>query len=188
MPPPNSPQGGGTSLRTRIVESVPEVLFAIAADSTWVYLNPAWTRLTGFTIQESLGRSYLDFVWHEDREGSQERFALVHAGTASSYRNDVRVRTCDGGFRWVTVHVSVERDSTGRVTGTCGSMVDITDRKLKEALAHGEQSILESIVGGVPLAMVLDQICRLCEEILDSSRCSILQLEPDGVHASLAAA
>jgi len=188
MPPLNSPQGGGTSLRTRIVESVPEVLFAIAADSTWVYLNPAWTRLTGFAIQDSLGRSYLDFIWHDDREGSQGRFALVLAGTASSYRNDVRVRRHDGGFRWVTVHVSVERDSTGRVTGTCGSMVDITDRKLIEALAHGEQSVLESIVGGAPLETVLDQICRLCQEVLDNSRCSILRLEPDGVHARLAAA
>jgi two-component system cell cycle sensor histidine kinase PleC len=188
MPPPCSTQGGGTSLRTRIVDSVPEVLFAIADDGTLVYLNPAWTRLTGFAVQDSVGRSYLDFLWREDREASRERFALVLAGDTPDYRHDVRIGRRDGGFRWVTVHVTIERNSGGQVSGTCGSMVDITDRKLMETLAHGEHSVLEAIVGGVPLESVLDRICRLCEEILDHSRCSILQLDPDGVHARIAAA
>ena len=79
---------------------------------------------------------------HHEHEGGTQPLVWVteDAGARVVYDalgHDVRIGRRDGGFRWVTVHVTVERHSGGQVSGTCGSMVDITDRKLMETLAHG---------------------------------------------------
>src|SRR5208283_2101881 len=47
-----------------------------------------------------------------------------------------------------------------------------------EALLAGENRLLEMIAKGESLASILDGICRLVEEISQSSLCSILLLDP----------
>ena len=45
-----------------------QVIFQTDARGRWTLLNPAWTDLTGLSVEETLGRSFLDFVHPEDRQ------------------------------------------------------------------------------------------------------------------------
>lgn len=49
---------------------MPEVVFATDAQGRWTYLNPAWTRMTGFPVEDCIGRPYHEFVDPEERQSS----------------------------------------------------------------------------------------------------------------------
>ena len=50
------------------MDNVKQVIFQTDARGRWTLLNPAWTDLTGLSVEETLGRSFLDFVHPEDRQ------------------------------------------------------------------------------------------------------------------------
>ena len=51
-----------------LVDNLREVIFQMDAGGRWTFLNPAWTEITGFPVEESIGNSFLDYVHPEDRE------------------------------------------------------------------------------------------------------------------------
>src|SRR4051794_36136380 len=65
------------------VEQVSEVIFQVDSEGRWTFLNPAWDRITGYTVEETLGRSFLDMVEDDDRECSANVFAAALRGEAS---------------------------------------------------------------------------------------------------------
>ena len=51
------PDGTPNERRFRqVIDTLQEVVFQTDLDRTWVFLNPAWTELTGFPVEECLGR------------------------------------------------------------------------------------------------------------------------------------
>jgi PAS domain S-box-containing protein len=180
--------GNAVGLRhCKIIESVHEVVFTTDAHNRWTYLNPAWAQLTGFTVEESLGRGVMDFVWCDDHDYGEAQLAQIFTGVRTDSRPEVRYRTRSGDYRWMEVNASVESGPGGDRSGTYGTLTDITDRKRSETLSRGEQSVLEAIVTGVSFKTVLDRICFLAETVMVGSRCSILLLDPDGLHLRFAA-
>ncbi|MBL7492434.1 PAS domain-containing protein, partial [Frankia sp. AgW1.1] len=59
-----------------------EVVFRTDAEGRWTYLNPAWTRLTGFDIDASLGNRFIDYVHPEELEHTIALFMAVVVGRA----------------------------------------------------------------------------------------------------------
>ena len=55
---------------------------------------------------------------------------------------------------------------------------NIEDRKQAETLLGGENRILEMLATGRPLSDILDALCRLIEDIVSESLCSILLVDP----------
>lgn len=86
----------------------PEDFFAQAADMLCVAgvdgyfkaLNPAWTRVLGWSQEELLARPYIDFVHPDDREATVAEAAKVARGNPSvHFRN--RYRCVNGSYRWL---------------------------------------------------------------------------------------
>ncbi|WP_162924400.1 bifunctional diguanylate cyclase/phosphodiesterase [Rubrobacter indicoceani] len=46
----------------RVVETIEEVIFRTDGRGRWSFLNPAWTKLTGYSPEESIGRKAADFL------------------------------------------------------------------------------------------------------------------------------
>ncbi|MDB5050026.1 MAG: hypothetical protein JWO30_3097 [Fibrobacteres bacterium] len=53
---------------------------------------------------------------------------------------------------------------------------------MHESLLNGQVHLLEMLVLGEPLEQILDSCLRLCEANSDEMLCSILILDPDGIH------
>jgi len=51
-----------------VVTNLKEVVFQTDATGLWTFLNPAWNEITGFTIEESVGTPFLNYVHADDRE------------------------------------------------------------------------------------------------------------------------
>lgn len=120
-----------------VVESIREIVFQADAEGRWTFLNPAWSEITGFAIEECLGRPYLRFVHPDDRRGSESEFQALMSGRRSVARSEVRYLTRNDGSRWFEVNVRITEDESGRVIGCAGTLRDITQqREAEQKMRH----------------------------------------------------
>ncbi len=118
------------------LDRIQDVIFQINIDGEWTFLNQSWTTLTGFSIAETLGKSWKDFIHPED--------VLVHqnlslAMAAGQFDNQYQIRylTKSGELRWVEVHCQPLLNPDGHFEGVAGTIHDITKRKTVETqLVH----------------------------------------------------
>jgi PAS domain S-box-containing protein len=111
-----------------IVEELKEIVFRTDAEGRWTFLNPAWEEVTGFSVAESLGTVFLNYVYPDDRAVHLERYRPLLERTQDACRHEIRYLRKNGGFRWVEVHTRLILDA-GEMVGTSGIIRDITDRR-----------------------------------------------------------
>lgn len=128
-----------------IITNVQEVIFQTDMDGLWTFLNPAWTDITGFSAEESIGQNFADYVYAADRASSQELFALLVRGEKERCRHEVRYRNKKDGYRWVEVWAGARLED-GRAVGTSGTLRDITERKKMETELNRHRDQLEDLV------------------------------------------
>lgn len=115
-----------------VFNNVKEVVFQTNADGLWTLLNPAWQEMTGFSVEESLGTNFLDYVYPEDRQRNMELFLPLIQREKEYCRHVIRYCTRDGGFCWVEVFARLTLDENNTVVGTSGTLMDVTERKRAE--------------------------------------------------------
>lgn len=125
-----------------VVENVKEVIFQTDAQGIWTYLNPAWTEVTGFPLEASLGKPFLDYVHPDDRQRNAELFAPLIERKKDYCRHEIRYLHCDGGFRWIAVFARLTLDENGDIVGTSGTLTDVTERRQAEASLRASESAL----------------------------------------------
>lgn len=112
-----------------VVENVNEIIFQTDAEGHWLFLNKSWERVTGFTQEESLGQLFVDFVHPDDRALNWKKFEPLINREKVYCRHEIRYLTKDGGFKWVEVFARLGLNEKNEITGTYGSLKDITEQK-----------------------------------------------------------
>lgn len=118
-------------LNTRIesiVNSVQEIIFQTDLIGNWTYLNSSWEAITGYSVDEALGTSFLSNIHPEDRELSAGYVMEVMKGSSTNNRYTARYITKTGEIRWAEAYVNVDKDADGEITGFSGTLNDITER------------------------------------------------------------
>jgi diguanylate cyclase (GGDEF)-like protein/PAS domain S-box-containing protein len=160
---PNEPANAGHSkdvLSRLMFQALEGLEFGIvifdaeAAGHPVVYVNPAFQRITGFQVEDSLGRScrLLD-----QNDGDKPTLAtLRHALSACQpCRIELARMREDGSQGWIQFSLSPIRSEQGATTHLIGLVQDIS--AAKQTLAHLEQSesrlrtIMVSVEEGVQL-------------------------------------
>jgi len=112
-----------------VVNNVKEVVFQTDAQGLWTFLNPAWTEVTGFPVNTSLGTLFLNYVHPDDRQKNQELFTPLVERKKDYCRHEVRYLHKNGSFRWIEVFARLTLDDNNNIIGTSGTLTDITERK-----------------------------------------------------------
>ena len=115
-----------------LLEHVELFVTEVSRDGVVTYVNPFYSRVTDWTADQVIGRSFTDLVPEEDRLRLQ---GILDAGsvTVLAEPTDVTFLTRDGRRRevvWASVPL---RDSAGQLTGVLSVGSDLTDRKQAEA-------------------------------------------------------
>jgi PAS domain S-box-containing protein len=111
-----------------VVENVKEVIFQTDNNGLWTYLNKSWEEITGFTVEESLGQLFLNYVHPDDRERNQKLFEPLIQRKKEYCRHTVRYLTKGGGFRFIEVYARLTLDKNNNIIGTSGTLYDVTER------------------------------------------------------------
>jgi PAS domain S-box-containing protein len=114
-----------------VVENIKEVIFQMDEQGRFLFLNPAWTSITGFKVKDTLETPLANYIHPEDRERHWEVFQQTIERKQSHFRDEARYLACDGTYRWVEVYAQPTFE--GDTFGASGTIRDITDRRRAEA-------------------------------------------------------
>lgn len=112
-----------------VVDNTREIIFQTDAQGRWTFLNPAWSEILGYTVKESMGRHYLDFVMPADKAESGEKFRALLSREVAYVRHELRFTSKEKNTCWFEVNA---RLLSGPGEGAIGILTDITERKTNE--------------------------------------------------------
>jgi two-component system sensor histidine kinase/response regulator len=127
-----------------IIENANEIIYRTDERGAFTFLNPAVRRLTGYTEEELLGRSYLEFIDPDYRDAAEHFYEhQFRTRTASTYFEFPMI-TKSGMRVWLGQNVlTVEED--GRIVGFEAIARDITKRRdFEEELSRARDAALQS--------------------------------------------
>jgi PAS domain S-box-containing protein len=114
-------------------------------DNPLIYCNPAFEKITGYTLDEVLGRN-ARFLQDDDR--AQEGLKEVRAAIQAGHECHVVVRNYrkDGTRFWNELTIAPVRDTNGQIVHFVGIQNDITERKQAEEALRRERDFAESLI------------------------------------------
>lgn len=114
-----------------VLNSLTEIVIRTDATGRMVFLNEAWTRLTGRSVEQSVGLRLADLIHPGDAVAESLRTEQACAGLEVA-RYALRVYDSRHELRWMSVLKRTERSGDGHVIGTLATLVDVTDQHLWE--------------------------------------------------------
>lgn len=113
-------------------------------DGRVTYVNPAFCHMVGWSAEELVGRVPPMPYWvPELLEDTLRMHHKVLAGNAPRDGFEIQFRRRNGETFWALVYEAPLIDAQGHQTGWMASVVDITERKSAEELAHQQQEKLQ---------------------------------------------
>jgi len=149
----------------------------------YIEVNEGYCLLYGFKREEMIGRTSIEMgIWQNPKDRERVTRDLLETGGVRNL--ELHLRTRSGAVKTIILN-----GETIKVDGKlCFVSVlhDITDRLAAEhALRTNEETqrrVLEMIASGQPMRQTLDSFLRMIESQVEDLICSILLLDPDGIH------
>ncbi|NQU08710.1 MAG: PAS domain S-box protein, partial [Candidatus Abyssubacteria bacterium] len=86
-----------------LVENANEAIL-VAQDDRLKFVNPRTVELTGYSEDELLSKSFVEFVHPDDRETVMERYLRKLKGEETPHSYSFRIIAKDGGIMWMQLH------------------------------------------------------------------------------------
>jgi PAS domain S-box-containing protein len=157
-----------------------------------ISVNKAFADMLGYKPSELVHKTWQMLTPPEDVPALENKLSAIMKGENDSARFDKRYLHKNGSIVWADVHVSAQRDPTGKLLNFITTVVDISERKLAEQKLFESEERFRSIVEGSPDGFFIQvdskfsylnpAACRLFginspEELL--GRAVIEQIHPD---------
>jgi PAS domain S-box-containing protein len=138
-----------------VAETAPAAIFIYREDKI-LYMNPATSEITGYTLDELLQMKLTDLAVEEDRERVRRRLLARQKDEALSARFEMRVLTKSGEERWT--EFSGARVMFQGEPAVMGIGIDIHERKLAELELALQKAYLENLFEHAPEAMAIQDV------------------------------
>ncbi|MEO0948600.1 MAG: PAS domain S-box protein, partial [Cyanobacteria bacterium J06641_5] len=149
-----TPQADSTSLHEHQYEAIattlPTAIFQTDLKGVWTFLNPAWTELCGYSLEESFGSSAFNFLKPVGQESrSWEALHDLLAGRRETLRCEVRCRSKQAKARRLDFAAKRLYGPDGEAIGVVGTLADITERCQYEDHLHAVAETVPGLVSWV---------------------------------------
>ncbi len=158
-----------------LVDDQREVIFQIDRQGRWAFLNPAWTQLTGLSVEECLGQSFLGFLHPADNPRYLNMLTYAVDTGQSVFEGEFRIPTSAGDVKWVTAHQRIAFDEGGVVLGVSGTLSDITERKHTEIVLRVATSRLRALIENMQAGILVETEGRKIA-LLNETFCRMFQV------------
>ncbi|PCD04099.1 hypothetical protein COC42_07290 [Sphingomonas spermidinifaciens] len=125
-----------------MLDNMREVIFRTDEKGRWVFLNPAWEALTGYTVEESIGWFTTRLLHPDDLATARTVYPDLVSGRIGECTLGQRFFRKSGESAFIEVSVRALRGPDGAFIGTTGNIRDVTEKKLAElALVERDQQL-----------------------------------------------
>ena len=151
-------------------ELSPQIPWTASPEGHVTSFSERWLELTGMSREAALGDGWSE-VPHPDDRGAL-RIAWARATeTGQPFDIEARIRTADGGYRWMRLRAFPRRGAAGRVIRWYGTADDVEARRQMEAALRSWAETLEDRVAERTRALEQEQRERqMAEEKLRQSQ------------------
>lgn len=125
----------------------PVGIFRSAGDGRCLYVNEAWTQITGMSVEQAIGEGWAAGVHPADRDRVLRAWQKA-LGTNASVRLEYRFLRRDGSIAWVLGEVHPE--SPAARSGFVGTITNITDRKTTEIALQSSEEKFRALIEHIP--------------------------------------
>jgi PAS domain S-box-containing protein len=159
-----------------LVAHLKEIVFQIDREGRWSLLNPAWTTVTGFTVEESLGQPFLGYLHPLDKGRYLNVLTYALETGEDHVRGEFRFGTKDDQFRWVEMYTRITAGPDGSIMGVSGTLNDITERRRSEAALATITSRLRALIGNMQAGILVETEQRNIA-LINETFCRILRVD-----------
>nr|MCU0937209.1 diguanylate cyclase [Gammaproteobacteria bacterium] len=147
-----------------------------------VYFSPRWKAMLGYADDE-VGDSPDDWLTrvHPDEHGRVVSTLASHlTGDSAHFQCEFRIRTQDGGYRWMLARGLAVRSAGGVAYRMAGSLTDVTERRLAEERLQFD-AFHDALTGLPNRALFLDRLERALLQVTrdPSQRVAVLFIDLD---------
>ncbi len=161
----------------------PVGIFRTDADGNCIYVNERWSQISGLSLDEALGMGWANGVFPEDR-------AAVFTGWVEASRAqrpfvaEYRFFSKGSGtVTWVLGQAVAETNAAGQVTGSVGTLTDITERKQTEEALRENRAFLRRITSIAPTILYIYDLREARNVWINDSMFATLGYTPADVAA-----
>jgi PAS domain S-box-containing protein len=135
-----------------LVDNMQDGVFLLQ-DQRVIFANEAFARIFSLTVNDVIGRPFLDFIAPEQREWVLARYQRRQAGSVEPRDYELRALHSDGVTR-IDAIVSVETVQYQGKTASLGTLHDLSERRRAEAERSRIRGQLQGIIDSMPSAVV----------------------------------
>jgi PAS domain S-box-containing protein len=139
---------GQEAFAQQLINGTPAIILLLSPEGRIEHVNPAFERITGWSLQEVRGNDWLTLLPRRDVPRIGRLLQAAIAGTSTQGNvNPILTRT--GEEREIEWYDQVLRDGTGSVTGLIAVGIDVTERRQAEMAADAARQRQRSILDGM---------------------------------------
>ncbi len=109
-----------------VIESVNDIIFQTDVTGNWIFLNKAWEKAMGYSVEESMNVPFFQYLHPDDVQRNADLFAPLISRQKTYCSHQIRYIKKDGSIRWMKVYAVLIIDKEDQIQGTSGTLTDIT--------------------------------------------------------------
>ena len=149
-----NPPPADLGLLQAILEQTSIGMFLVGPDMRWIYANPAFCALIGYTQAECVGMTVDQIMHPDDLAQAHVDIAALRQGRTGTFRTERRYLRKDGGIIWVTTCASnLDPDAGAQPCTHLVEIIDIGGHRQAAALIEAksrENTIYQSMIEALP--------------------------------------
>jgi PAS domain S-box-containing protein len=116
-------------------------------------VNGALCKITGYSREELLQRSFFDLTYADDVADDASLYAQHLAGECEQYRIEKRCMRKDGTTLWVSVSSTLVRDGAGKIRCVVNVVQDINKQRVAEHALRNSERQFRQLLETLPAAI-----------------------------------